>query len=86
MVQRNCGFNLSESYLFCREVMSLMLLLPPEYWVYKMNFKKVIEYHAAKGADLTIVYKNIENEDLSKYGVMQMDEDKRVIDFEEKPL
>ena len=54
--------------------------------VYKMNFKKVIEYHVAKGADLTIVYKNIENEDLSKYGVMQMDEDNRVVDFEEKPL
>lgn len=54
--------------------------------VYKMNFKTVIEYHEQKGADITIVYKKMPQEYLYKYGILQVDEDKRVFEFEEKPL
>jgi len=54
--------------------------------VYKMNFKKILEQHAEKDADITIVYKKIEKEALTKFGILQMDAEDRVIDFEEKPL
>lgn len=55
--------------------------------VYKMDYRKVIDYHVEKGADITVVYKNLMNkEDLSKFGILQMEDDKRVVEFEEKPL
>ncbi len=54
--------------------------------VYKMNFKKIIEFHKQKEADITIVYKKMCKESLTKFGIMQMDDDNRVTDFEEKPL
>lgn len=54
--------------------------------VYKMDFKKVLEYHEQKGADITVVCKDMSGKDLSKYGIMQMDESKRLQEFEEKPL
>ena len=54
--------------------------------VYKMNFKEIIEYHKEKEADITVVYKKMAPEVLSKYGVMQLDEEGRITDFEEKPL
>lgn len=54
--------------------------------VFKMDFKKVLKYHDEKGADITIVYKRMAEETLTKFGIMQMDIDSRVTDFEEKPL
>ena len=52
--------------------------------VYKGDFRKVIAYHVEKGADITVVYKNMEN-NLSSYGILEMDEDHRLVGFEEKP-
>lgn len=54
--------------------------------VYKMNYKDIIAFHKEKEADITIVYKKMCPESLTKFGIMQMDEDGRVLDFEEKPL
>ncbi len=54
--------------------------------VYKLNYKKLIAYHKEKGADITVVYKRMERDMLHKYGVMSLDEDSRIVDFEEKPL
>ena len=54
--------------------------------VYKLNYKNVIDYHIQKNADITVVYKKMPPEVLCKFGIMQTDEDNRVLDFEEKPL
>ena len=54
--------------------------------VYKIDFEKVLEYHIEKGADITIVCKDMEvEEDITRFGVMKLNEDGRVEDFEEKP-
>ena len=55
--------------------------------VHKINYNEVIDYHVQKERDITIVYSAIKNEtDLQQFGVMTMDGDERVIEFEEKPL
>ncbi len=55
--------------------------------VYKMDFNKLLEYHIDKKADMTIVCKDMEEgTDLSRYGTVLMNEDSRVVGFEEKPL
>ena len=53
--------------------------------IYKMDYKKVIKEHVAKGADITIVYQNMAGKDLTKFGVMEMDADGKLVGFEEKP-
>lgn len=56
--------------------------------IYKMNYNEVIKYHEEKGADITIVAKDMKdsNQDMHTLGIMELDENNRMIDFEEKPL
>ena len=54
--------------------------------VYKMDFNKVLEYHIAKRADVTIVCTESREADLSRFGVLKMNEDGRIEEFEEKPM
>ena len=55
--------------------------------VYKMDFNKVLEYHIEKKADITVVVKELDpNEDASRFGIVKMNDDCRIEDFEEKPI
>ena len=55
--------------------------------VYKLDYNKVLDYHIQKKADITIVCKDVPaTEDVSRFGVVQMNEESRIIDFEEKPM
>ena len=55
--------------------------------VYKMDFNEILDYHIEKKADITVVCKDMPaNADVSRYGVVRMNEDSRIVDFEEKPL
>ena len=55
--------------------------------VYKMDYNKVLEYHIAKKADITVVCKELEDsEDASRFGTIKMDDSMRVTEFEEKPM
>ncbi len=55
--------------------------------VYKLDYNKVLEYHIAKKADITVVCKDMpEGEDLSRFGLVQTDEDGRIVEFDEKPV
>ena len=55
--------------------------------VYKMDFNKVLEYHIDKKADITVVCKDLEEgQRVERFGTIHMDEDDRILEFEEKPL
>ncbi len=56
--------------------------------VYKMDYNKVLEYHVAKGADITIVTKDVSDtgKDVHDYGVMTFDDEMKLTSFEEKPI
>lgn len=55
--------------------------------VYKMDYNEVLEYHIMKKADITVVCKDMEaGTDISRFGVVRMNEDSRIVGFEEKPL
>lgn len=55
--------------------------------VYKMNYEEILDYHIEKKADITVVCKEMPmGMELSRYGVIRMNEDSRIVDFEEKPL
>lgn len=55
--------------------------------IYKMDYNKVLDYHIEKKADVTIVCKDMdETEDVSRFGIIRMDEESRIVEFEEKPM
>ena len=55
--------------------------------IYKMDYNKVLEYHIEKKSDITVVTKELgEDDDPRRFGVVRMDENHRIIDFEEKPV
>ena len=55
--------------------------------IYKMDYNKVLEYHIAKQADITVVCKDLpDSEDVSRFGLVRTNGDGRIIDFDEKPM
>ena len=55
--------------------------------VYKLDFNKVLDYHIQKKADITVVCKDMDpSVDVSRFGVVRMNEDARIVEFEEKPM
>jgi glucose-1-phosphate adenylyltransferase len=55
--------------------------------VYKLDYHKVLEYHIAKKADITVVCKQLPpQEDVTRFGVLKMNEECRIEQFEEKPM
>lgn len=53
--------------------------------VFSMNFEELITYHEKKEADVTICTYKMPREQASRFGVVTLDDQKRVIDFNEKP-
>ncbi|MFR4867805.1 MAG: glucose-1-phosphate adenylyltransferase subunit GlgD [Roseburia sp.] len=55
--------------------------------VYKLDYNKVLDYHIEKKADITVVCKDMpEGTDISRFGVIRMNEESRITEFEEKPM
>ena len=53
--------------------------------IYKMDYSKMIKAHKKAGADATIAVIQVPWEEASRFGIMNTDEDMRIVDFEEKP-
>jgi len=57
--------------------------------IYNMLFDNALQYHIEKDADITIIYKEMDGlsqKELSKFGILEVDNNGRIIDFQEKPL
>ncbi len=52
--------------------------------IYKMDYSKMVAYHKEKKADLTIAALRVGVDEARDFGVMQTDQEGRVIGFEEK--
>lgn len=52
--------------------------------IYKMNYQKMVEYHQQNNADLTIGALQVDKESAKEFGVMEVDDQQRIIGFEEK--
>lgn len=53
--------------------------------IYKMNYLDLLEIHEKKGADATIAVMEVPWDEASRFGIMNTDEEDRIIEFEEKP-
>ncbi len=53
--------------------------------IYKMDYEMLLDFHKANNADITIASYPVAWEDASRFGLIITDENKQVVDFEEKP-
>lgn len=53
--------------------------------IYKMDYEVMLDFHKAKGADITIATIPVPIEEASRFGVVITDENKKILEFEEKP-
>ncbi|MCQ4936201.1 glucose-1-phosphate adenylyltransferase subunit GlgD [Anaerotignum propionicum] len=53
--------------------------------IYKMDYHKLVQSHKEKGADITIAYQEMERKDLNNFGILETNEEGRLVSFEEKP-
>ncbi len=53
--------------------------------IYSMDYSKMIAYHEEKGADATIAVIKVPIEEASRFGIMNTNEEGKIVSFEEKP-
>ena len=53
--------------------------------IYKMDYKKMIDYHKEQDAVLTIAVMEVPWEEASRFGIMNTDATGRIVEFDEKP-
>jgi glucose-1-phosphate adenylyltransferase len=53
--------------------------------IYKMNYESMLEYHIEKRADVTISLIEVPWAEASRFGIMDTNEDLRIVEFDEKP-
>lgn len=53
--------------------------------IYKMNYLSMIQFHREMEADLTVGALTVDREEAKQFGVIQADEQGRIIGFQEKP-
>ncbi len=53
--------------------------------IYKMDYSKMMRHHNKMKADCTIAVLDVPLEEASRFGIMNTDEDGKIIEFEEKP-
>lgn len=53
--------------------------------IYKMDYNEMLKYHKKHNADATIAVIEVSLEEASRFGIMNVREDKQIYEFEEKP-
>ena len=61
-----------------------VLLLSGDH-IYKMDYWKMLKQHEEKNADLTIATMNVPLNEASRFGIMTVNEENRIVRFQEKP-
>ncbi len=53
--------------------------------VYKQDYSYMLQEHIARGADVTVSCIEVDKTEASRFGVVEVDENDRIINFQEKP-
>lgn len=53
--------------------------------IYNMDYAKMLKFHKKKNAELTIGVLEVTWEETHRFGIMNIDEENKIIEFEEKP-
>jgi len=53
--------------------------------IYKMDYEVMLDFHKKNGAEVTIAVMPVPYEEAKRFGIVIADEDRKIVDFEEKP-
>jgi glucose-1-phosphate adenylyltransferase len=53
--------------------------------IYKQDYRPLLRFHEARGADLTVAVMHVPREEVHRFGIMDVDADDRITRFTEKP-
>ncbi len=53
--------------------------------IYKMDYNELLDVHKEKGADVTIAVIEVPWEEASRFGILNVDETMKIVEFDEKP-
>jgi glucose-1-phosphate adenylyltransferase len=70
--------------LLSHERPKFVLILAGDH-VYRMDYRAMLQFHLSKNAEVTIACTTVPIKDASRFGVMEVDENDKIIGFEEKP-
>ena len=66
---------------------NLTLVIASGDCIYKMDYNKVLDFHISKRADITVVCTTCRDQsEVERFGVVRMNDDFRIEEFEEKPI
>ena len=71
-------------YLIERSDAKYALILSGDH-VYRMDYAAMIEFHRNRQADVTVACLRVPLQDASAFGVVSLDANQRIVDFQEKP-
>ena len=71
-------------YSIVRENPRYVVVLAGDH-IYKMDYRKMLQFHIDKGAEVTLASIEVPIEDGRRFGIVAVDEEQRVIGFQEKP-
>lgn len=70
-------------YLLERSGAELVLILSGDH-IYRMDYDAMLQFHVSKRSDVTIASMEVPREEARAFGVLDVDQNDRVIDFKEK--
>jgi glucose-1-phosphate adenylyltransferase len=70
--------------LLSHERPKFVLILAGDH-VYRIDYRAMLQFHLSKNAEVTIACTTVPIKDASRFGVMEVDENDKIIGFEEKP-
>ena len=80
-------FALYQNLVFLKRSHEPYVIISAGDGIYKLDYNKVLEYHIEKKADITVVCKKAnDTEDLTRFGMVSINDDGRIVNFEEKPI
>jgi glucose-1-phosphate adenylyltransferase len=53
--------------------------------LYRMDYRKFVQFHARKGADISVAVYPVEASEAPGFGILKIDKGKQIVDFVEKP-
>ncbi|MBN1375764.1 MAG: glucose-1-phosphate adenylyltransferase [Dehalococcoidia bacterium] len=70
-------------YIIDKKVDEILILSADH--VYSMRYDQVIMSHRNRQADVTVAIYEVPEEDISRFGIITLDHNERIVNFEEKP-
>ncbi|NIO87052.1 MAG: glucose-1-phosphate adenylyltransferase, partial [Candidatus Aminicenantes bacterium] len=53
--------------------------------LFRLNLREFVEFHKGKNAEITIASTPVARESTSSFGILKINKEQKIIDFEEKP-